>query len=511
MVSAENDALPGAKVGGVGDVLRDLPKALVKEGAVVDCVLPSYGFLSRLPNLEKVGEVRFSFASKFNTVDVLKVKEKKSVCDIYILHHEEFFIKGDEVYHNDLDGRPFATDARKFAFFCCAIAHALAQGQIPKPDILHCHDWHTAFLPILLKFDPDLQTLSTISTVFTIHNLAMQGTRPFKGDPSSFDLWFPKLPYSPALIRDPRYTDCINPMRAGILLADKVNTVSPSYAEEVLLPSDHAHGVYGGDGLESDIKVRKDKGELVGILNGCEYSVKKSTVPISKSKLAGLMQNTVEAWASKERFVASAHWLADKHIVRWYKKKQHGITVTSIGRLTEQKIRLLHTPVEPGVTALESMLDAFGSEGTLIMLGSGNPDLEQFVVSVAARYENLIFLNGYSNELSEALYQFGNVFLMPSSYEPCGISQMLAMRAGQPCLVNGVGGLKDTVEHNKTGFVFRGDGAEAQAKAMVELFKEVLALYKNAPIEWKKISSSAKKARFTWEASADEYIAHVYQ
>lgn len=511
MVSAENDALPGAKVGGVGDVLRDLPKALIKKGANVDCVIPSYGFLSRLPKLEKVGEVRFSFASKFNTVDVFKLKGKKTECDFYILHHEEFYIAGEEVYHNDLDGRPFATDARKFAFFCTALANALLQELVPRPDFLHCHDWHTAFLLILLKFDRTLQPLLNIKTVFTIHNLAMQGTRPFKSDTSSFDLWFPKLPYSPALVRDPRYTDCVNPMRAGILLADCVNTVSPSYAEEILLPSDQAHGIYGGDGLESDIQTRKRKGDLIGILNGCEYPSKGRSSSVSKSKLVSLMQSTVEVWASNLPHVASAHWLADKHIERWSKQKQLGVTITSIGRLTEQKVRLLHTDVEPGVSALEAILQSLGNKGSLIMLGSGNQDIEQFILRMAARFDNLIFLNGYSSELSHALYNFGDLFLMPSSYEPCGISQMLAMKAGQPCLVNGVGGLKDTVEHDKNGFVFKGNGAQAQAKAMVTLFREVVSLYNESPGEWKKVASAAEKTRFTWEASADQYIAHAYR
>ncbi len=510
MVSAENDALAGAKVGGVGDVLRDLPRALISEGADVSCVIPSYGFLARLENVEKLAELRLAFASKFNTVDVLRLKGRDDECDHYIFHHEEFYLEGESVYHNDTDGGPFATDARKFAFFNACVAQALVQGVIPAPDILHCHDWHTAFLLILLRFDPALSSLNTIKTVFTIHNLAMQGIRPLTGDSSSFDLWFPKLPYTPNVINDPRYPDCVNPMRAGILLADKVNTVSQSYAEEILQRSDHRHGKYGGDGLESDIKVRKSRGELFGILNGCVYPACFDARAPSKASLANIMGRSIEQWAGQQDTVKTTHWLAEKHIERWAKKKNTGMTITSIGRLTEQKIRILHTPLASGKTALQGFLDVLGKSGTLILLGSGDQALERFITEVAAANDNFIFLNGYSDELSAALYNFGDLFLMPSSYEPCGISQMLAMRSGQPCLVNSVGGLKDTVEHGKTGFVFEGDGSEEQAEALIVLFKRVLALFKENPEEWKRVANSAAEKRFTWVEAADQYLELIY-
>ncbi|MFL0804713.1 MAG: glycogen synthase [Agarilytica sp.] len=510
MVSAENDAVQGAKVGGVGDVLRDLPSALIHEGAEVRCVIPSYGFLARLEGVEKIAEVRLAFASKFNTVDVLRLKGKAGECDHYIFHHEEFYLEDESVYHNDKDGRPFATDARKFAFFNACVAQALVQGILPMPDILHCHDWHTAFLLILLRFDPSLASLNAIKTVFTIHNLAMQGIRPLTGDSSSFELWFPKLPYSPNMIKDPRYPDCINPMRAGILLADKVNTVSQRYAEEILRRSDHPHGKYGGDGLESDIQVRKSRNELFGILNGCEYPTRTKRRALSKTHLAKIMARSVELWASRHDTIKTAHWLADKHIARWAKTKAVGMTITSIGRLTEQKIRILHTSLPSGKTALQAILDILGKSGTLILLGSGDQELERFITDTAAINENFIFLNGYSDELSAALYDSGDLFLMPSSYEPCGISQMLAMRSGQPCLVNGVGGLRDTVEHGKTGFVFEGDGSDEQAEALITLFQHVLTLFEENPEKWKKVAKAAGEKRFTWGAAADQYLEMMY-
>jgi len=215
MVAAENDALPGAKVGGVGDVLRDLPRALVREGALVDCAIPSYGFLARLEGVVNLGSVEVNFASALYKVEILVLRASdENGSDIYILHHDLFSIKGESVYYHDTDNRPFASDANKFAFFCAALAEVLVQGKIPRPDVLHCHDWHTAYLLILQKFSLSCLPLKDIKTVFTIHNLAMQGIRPFSGDESSFHAWFPTLRYSIDKVVDPRYHDCINPMRA---------------------------------------------------------------------------------------------------------------------------------------------------------------------------------------------------------------------------------------------------------------------------------------------------------
>jgi len=134
MVAAENDTLPGAKVGGVGDVLRDLPAALIKEGLDVECVIPSYGFLSRLPKLEHVTSVSVPFANSVQLVDVLKYKGKKGQADIYILEHPNFYPQGESVYCHDGKDRPFATDASKFAFFCACVAQCIYEEAISRPD-----------------------------------------------------------------------------------------------------------------------------------------------------------------------------------------------------------------------------------------------------------------------------------------------------------------------------------------------------------------------------------------
>lgn len=507
MVAAENDALPGAKVGGVGDVIRDLPHALTKQGWQVDVAIPSYGFLARLPELELVGECDVSFRGRPHRVQVLRMP---GAATNYIFHHAEFSPLGESVYCNDEAGRPFATDASKFALFCASVAQAMVAGLLPRPEVIHCHDWHSAFLLILLRYANEFRSLSHIRTVYTIHNLAMQGIRPVRNDESSLGTWFPTLHYSFDKVLDPRFPDCINPMRAGILLADKVNTVSPTYAQEILQQSHAEAGIYGGEGLERDLLQRQQRNELFGIINGCEYPSGKAYKPMARSKLAAMMLDGIEKWAGKHTQLQTAHWLAEKRIANWQGKKTAGMTLTSVGRLTDQKARLLQTRMPDNRPALYHMLDALGASGTFIMLGSGDPAMESFLVAATAEYKNFIFLNGYSDALSQELFKFGDLFVMPSSFEPCGISQMLAMRAGQPCLVNGVGGLKDTVTHTQNGFVFSGDTAQAQAIAMVNLLNEALGVYANSKEIWNGVVEQAKKARFTWDASAKDYIEQLY-
>lgn len=511
MVAAENDALPGAKVGGVGDVIRDLPLALARQKQFVDVVIPSYGFLSRLAGIEKVGEFGLRFGGADLTLSLLIAPSEVSGVRQFIIHHPEVFSeKGETVYCND-DKGPFATDATKFALFSAAVAEVLRIGLIERPDVIHCHDWHSAFLLVLLNYGRAYADLKNISTVYTIHNLAMQGIRPLRRDKSSMMSWYPDLTFDLDVLKDLRYGDCVNPMRAGILLADKVHTVSPTYAEEILKTSSYDKGIYGGEGLENELKSRADAGQLLGVINGCEYPQGEKYSKPSLKKVSSLINISVERWMSQSPELKSCHWLADKRVEKWSSQKQGDkITITSVGRITDQKLRLLQTYVAPNKTALEAILEALGERGSLILLGSGDSKLEDFLLRVAGDYNNLIFLNGYSDALSKALYKYGDLFLMPSSFEPCGISQMLALRAGQPCLVNSVGGLKDTVFHLENGYCFSGADINEQAQQLLIVFKQALEDYFDKPDLWKELCSRASATRFTWDDSAKSYLQKLY-
>ena len=168
------------------------------------------------------------------------------------------------IYCHDSADRPFATDAGKFAFFG-ETAATFVGGLQQLPEVVHLHDWHAATYNVLRSFDENLEALRSVRTVFTIHNLAYQGTRPISGDEASLEAWFPQLRYTHSSIRDPHLAHCYNPMAAAIRLADRVSTVSPTYATEICRASDGATGFIGGEGLEQELTHAHDEGRLVGI------------------------------------------------------------------------------------------------------------------------------------------------------------------------------------------------------------------------------------------------------
>ena len=159
---------------------------------------------------------------------------------------------------------------------------------------------------------------------------------------------------------------------------------------------------------------------------------------------------------------------------------------------------------------LEAILKGIGHQGYLMMVGSGDRDYERWLTAVAARHANFFFLNGYSDRLARALYASGDLFLMPSSYEPCGLSQMLAMRAGQPCVVHAVGGLKDTVRHAVNGFTFEGLKLEEQVDRLVETTLAAVAIKRGQPEVWQRVCREAAATRFTWSDTAERYLTDLY-
>lgn len=515
MVASENDALPGGKVGGIGDVLRDIPKALAQQGPQVEVVLPGYGAFSKLPGAEQIDVLEVDFAGHRQSVALYQVHQAYGQSNIvqWVMEHPLFAEGGiGNIYCDDPADRPFASDATKFSLFCAAVAKAICNGLFGQIDILHLHDWHSAMLSVLRAYEPDYKALKEIPTVYTIHNLALQGIRPLASDSSSLKVWFPKLKADLHQIIDPRYPNCINPMRSAINLSDKVHVVSSSYAREILRPSNPEQGYFGGEGLEMDLQRAYEEGRLHGILNGCEYDYNKRP-ELEFTELLALMENNLLEWIGKQETVKSAHMIAMTRLNRWLKHRWETppLLLTSVSRLTEQKASLLRRSMCDGRSSIEHLLDRLDGHGVYVMLGSGDKALEAFMTSIAAKRDNFVFLNGYSQALSEQLYANGDLFLMPSSFEPCGISQMLAMRDGQPCLVHGVGGLNDTVSHLENGFVFTGSDQCQQVESMLQCLDDTLSLLQNELQKWQAIQSAAANARFLWSDSAEQYIEKLYR
>lgn len=514
MVAAENDALPGGKVGGIGDVVRDSAPALAARGCEVTVLTPAYGVFAELAGAKALTSVTPLFGYARERVDLYEVPGRRPRAGVryVVADHPLFAACGPgRIYCHDPPGAPFATDANKFALFCVAVTEALVGGALAPPDVVHLHDWHAGLVLALRHFHPDYTALGGLRMVYTIHNLALQGIRPLSGHTSSLASWYPGLVFERRLIADPRWSDCVNPMAVGIRLADAVHTVSPTYAREVLEPSAVAErGYYGGEGLEGDLREARAQGRLFGILNGCEYPEESPPPPPPWAELVPLMQRELLGWAARQPVLSAADFIADKRLQAWAGRTPSAV-LTSVSRVTEQKMRLLQERDGGGRPALEGVLEALGENGVYVFLGTGEPIYEQFLAGVSARFDNFLFLRGYSDAVSTALYAAGDLFVMPSSFEPCGISQMLAMRAAQPCLVHGVGGLKDTVEGGVNGFAFDGAGFSGQADALVAAARSALALRRDDPPRWARIREAAAAARFRWQDTVDAYIAQLYR
>ena len=510
LLAAENGALPHGKVGGVGDVMRELPVALARRGLKPAVLTPAYGLLAKFPEARPIASVNVGFAGAVESVALCEIPlDPDAGVRHYVLDHARFQPHGPgAVYCDDGDDAPFETDGGKFAFFCAAAAAAICEGALKKPDVVHLHDWPAALFLVLREFDSASSPLKKIRTVYTIHNLALQGVRPLGGHASSLRTWFPHLAFEMGTVADPRWADCVNPMAAAIRLADGVNTVSSVYAEEITRPSAPERGYSGGEGLEEDLKKAQSEGRLVGILNGCEYPAQPVQAP-EWTRLAEVMQSELSRWQGGEG-EGRAHVLAAERLAM-LPLQRPGTLLTSIGRITTQKMQLLREEAGEGGSTLAALLKSLGDDALFVMLGTGDLDCEAFLADHAAVHPDFLYLQGYSDELSDLLYRCGDLFLMPSQFEPCGISQMLAMRAGQPCVVHEVGGLKETVEDGVTGFVFGGDTPRMQAAGFLDRVREALELRGSSPGRWEEMCRAAAAARFDWDASAAKYERMLYE
>ena len=437
-VAAENDALEGCKAGGMGDVVRDVPREIALRGDEVGVVVPSYGRLhkkGRFLNLLKV-ELR----GQPYELELYEVPPKRTVDGLthYVIHHPEIEA-GDiaHIYHHDPD-EPFYTDFIKFTIFCAGVAEALHQEVFGPVGIVHLHDWHSSLLLFLREYHPRYLVLRELRMVYSIHNLAIQGIRPFGDHYASMENWFPQVefPWEPLL--DPRYRDCINLMGVGIRLADAVHTVSPSYMEDILKPSNPPEFI-GGEGLEKDLSRAHSEGRLFGILNGCNYQGIRTA---SRGNLFRNILNALFRWLQEESKKYKADFLAHtgEKVLPLLEHPPRFIC-SSVARLTEQKFYFFMRNPE----RFEDLLARLKEVGGIFMLlGTGAPEYEDLFREMSYQHPNFIFTNGQSEDLIGSIYLETDLYLMPSLFEPCGISQMLAMRNGNPVLAHATGGLKDT-------------------------------------------------------------------
>lgn len=478
IVLATSEVSPIAKTGGLGDVCGSLPKALVKLGHDVTIFTPYYRQSRQW--FERNGAavhqmmptVTISWGSWTAEATFLRTTLPGTGIPLILVANESYFGR-DQIYAPAVGG--IDDFLQRYTFFCRALIRACELSGI-SPDLLHCHDWHTALLPVYLHSGlRGSEAFRDTRSVYTIHNLNYQGV----AGSEAFGLtglhdryWAPD-----AL----EHFGTLNPMKGGIAFADQVTTVSPNYAREIRTP---AHGA----GLDGVLRIFDSK--LTGILNGVdveEWDPSTDTLLPARFDARGLGGK-----------------LANKKILM----EQAGLPfdearplMVVVSRLVDQKGFHLLLP------AISRIVEAGGQ---LIVLGSGQPELEEGFARAAERFpRSCTTWLGFDNALAHRLYAAADILLMPSIYEPCGLNQMYALRYGTLPVIRFTGGLADSVvpydgtnRDRATGFAF----GSASAGEFLGAVLAAIHAFADRPL-WMAMQQNGMATDFSWERSARQYDA----
>jgi starch synthase len=467
------EVVPFAKSGGLADVAGSLPIALKRLGLDVRLVLPFYQIIREgnyevRPILKKL-EVPLG-KENFRT-NVLETQLRPGV-PVYLIEREDLYDRPN-LYGNP--GGDYYDNLERFSFFAHA-ALRLTEALSFKPHVVHCHDWQTGLVPALLKGPyGDIPTLSDVASVFTIHNLGYQGLFPEEKFPVT---GLPKTEFFHA--EGLEYWGKLSLLKAGINFSEAITTVSPTYAKEIQT-SEYGMGMEG--------ILRRRSAWLHGILNGVDYTywdpARDSHLPAKYSP---------EDLAGKARCKASL-----------IKKLNLDPSLTErplmamISRLDAQK----------GLDLLVQILDdVLELDIGLVVLGSGDEGIQEAIQRAADRHPGQVGLSiGFNEPLAHEIMAGVDIFLIPSRYEPCGLTQMYALKYGNVPLVRATGGLDDTINHfdaeagTGNGFKF----SRYESKAFYASIQEAVGLFQNAKL-WKRIVANGMKADFSWDRSAQRYL-----
>ncbi len=454
------------KLGGLGDVSYALPVALSKLGVAVCVVLPYYEKI-KLKEVSCVGQLAADFNRRREIIFVFKSFLPGSTVPVFLFRHPLF-----HSYRSK-------NMADVFAFFSKVVCqfYLYSNTDLGGPyDIVHCQDWHTALVPLLLgeqrKIGKDsVGTLEAgqVKTIFTIHSHL------YSGETGVMTILRLGLPTSLFHVYDTKLGRAIKLMREALEYADTITTVSPSYAQE-LITIEH------GDEINEVMKRRADR--VVGILNGIDQDVWDPQT----DKAITAQYNESEVFVQKAK---------NKRYLRRALKLPEN-TAPLFGFIGRLEFR------QKGLDLIEKMLAVVPRDQfQFVILGTGSPKSVEKLKKMIQPYDHVRFINTFDERLARRIYAGADCLLVPSRFEPCGLIQMIAMRYGTLPLVRKTGGLADSVTHLKTGFVFR----KYQARQLIEGMKKAIDLYKNKPDAWQKMVRAAMQKNFSWVESAKKYVA----
>ncbi len=464
---AASEGNPFIKTGGLADVVGALPKYLDGKKFDVRVILPKYLCIPE-KDKQKMSHVTEFYADMPRGREYIGIDKVKAEGVTYYFIDNEHYFAGDNPYNQIFE------DVNKFAFFSRAVLASLPAIKF-CPDIIHCHDWQTALIPVFLKeFYRNDSFFKKTKTVMTIHNQKFQGRWRIDDIENCRD-----LPAECRYKAMEAYKET-NFLKAGILYADRVTTVSETYAEEIKFPE-------GGEGLEG--VMQEVSGKLSGIVNGIDYEEYNSmkdpmlAVPFGLRNIAQKKKN--KAMLQKELGL---------------KQDSSVMLIGMVSRLTEQKgFDLVNYVMEEMLTTMNVQV---------AVLGTGEDRFQNSFRYFQDKYPGQLSATiGYSEERAHKIYGGADVFLMPSQFEPCGLSQLISMRYGTVPIVRETGGLKDTVEaYNEiwqtgTGFSF----ANYNAKEMLKIIRYAYDVFQNHSKEWKMMMKRCMKADNSWQKSAGKY------
>jgi starch synthase len=484
---ASSEIYPLIKTGGLGDVAAGLSAALHALGQDVTLIMPAYsGALAVVGAVQQVASLPIAGCGHQRTARLLQAQMPVGLapigCSLLLVAIDDLFDRSGNPYQN-AEGTDWADNGERYGLFAQVVADvAMDRCNLHwRADIVHSNDWQTGLVPALLSLE---RRSHRPKTIFTIHNLSYGGHFPrtlFDGLNLPQEWWhFSRL----------EFYDSMSMLKAGIVFADYVTTVSPSYAAEICTPE-------FGFGLHDALQLRKAQGRLRGILNGIDsqvwnpqtdpflpfnYSVARGRVA-QKKRIKQVLLNRLGAKDDPALLVAPL--------------------IGFVGRMVEQKGVDLMVAVIPHLVQ--------NTSACFVIVGSGIAQFEHQFSALAATFPQRVFVSiGYAEDLAHVVEGGADMFLMPSRFEPCGLNQLYSLRYGTPPIVHATGGLRDTVvDANKetlanataTGFVCQ----HLDVASLTQTIERALAVYQR-PRAWQQLQKTGMEQDFAWQRSAQTYL-----